>query len=245
MKRLCVWLCGALCSTGALAQLSVPEVDMPHLPKQAASADGFVPKGWKIEAQSKGDLNGDGLDDLVLVLRDQDPKNTVVHDGLGETPLDTNPRILAVAFAQASGPYTLVVENSDLIPRRDNPVLDDAFDAADGISIQRGSLRVHLHFWASAGTWMTSSTTLTFRWQNQRLELIGYDQNTAQRNSGGTSGTSVNYLTGKVKNTEGNMENDAVKTTWDKLASSTRWTIDNMGNGMEFDPFKKVEAKSK
>jgi hypothetical protein len=238
MKRFCMLLFGTLCSMGAFAQVTVPAVDIPKLPKQAASADGFVPKGWKIEAQSKGDLNGDGLDDLVLVLRDQSPENIIVHDGMGESPFDSNPRILAVAFAHASGPYTLAVQSSNLIPRRDNPVLDDPFDADGGVSIQRGSLRVHLHFWASAGTWTMSSTALTFRWQNQHFELIGYDENSTQRNSGSTSGISVNYLTGKVKMTEGNMENDAVKTTWSKLASPARWTIDSLGDGMAFDPLK-------
>ena len=64
-------------------ELRIPPVDYPVLPASATSAAGFVPAGWRIEQQLSGDLNGDRRDDLVLVLRQQDPRNIVEHDGFG------------------------------------------------------------------------------------------------------------------------------------------------------------------
>lgn len=71
--------------------------------------------------QSQGDLNGDGVSDLLLVLRMNDPKNVVKNDGLGPDELDTNPRMLVVAFADNSKKYRLVVADHTLIPRHTNP----------------------------------------------------------------------------------------------------------------------------
>lgn len=86
-----------------------------------------------------GDLDGDGRPDLALVLRQQDPVNVVRNDsGLGENPLDTNPRILAVAFARDAGGYVLALHNPTLIPRHDIPTVEDMLDEG-GVSIQRGS----------------------------------------------------------------------------------------------------------
>lgn len=241
LLRLAVALCATCFAMDAIAQdLVIPDVDYPSLVKSSPSAEGFVPKGWKLESQLKGDLNGDGLEDLVLVLHEQDARNRVTHDGLGENPVDTNPRILAVAFAQAAGGYVLALENHELIPRHDDPVLDDVLDESGGVFIKRGTLQVALHMWASAGSWGTSTTTYTFRWQNARFELIGYHLSSLMRNSGETSDLSINYSTGQVKRSEGSAadDTDAVKSkaTWEKLSSSKRWTIDSVGDGMDFQP---------
>lgn len=231
------WLVALLTLTSNIASaLDVPEVRYPNLPTQAADAQGFVPSGWLLEDKEEGDLNNDGKPDLVLVLRQHDPAN-IVHndDGLGENPLDTNPRILAVAFARAEGGYALALQNHALIPRHDRPTVEDML-AEGGVSIGRGTLRVSLHFFANAGTWMMSDTAYTFRWQNNRFELIGYDGSTVMRNSGESEDLSVNYSTGKVKHATGNMQDDAQKVTWKKLSTTRRWTIDEVGDGGAFDP---------
>src|SRR5262245_18638321 len=93
-----VLLVAGLVSAAAARELQIPEAVYPGLPQRAASADGFVPAGWKLETQVSGDLNRDGIADLVLVLRENNPKNVIEHENLGENPLDTNPRILAIAF---------------------------------------------------------------------------------------------------------------------------------------------------
>lgn len=228
-------LAGLSCASAQ--ELAIPAVTYPALPRQAASAEGFVPPGWRLEAQVKGDLDGDGKADLALVLHATDPKNVIANDGLGENPLDTNPRILAVAFARTAG-YELVLENHALIPRRTDPVLDDPFDsvAASGLEVARGALRMRLGVFASAGSWSMSTIATTFRWQNGRFELIGYDRTETNRGSGKIKGLSINYLTRRAKHTRGTIESDAETSRWETLPRSPLLSLDEVGDGLEFDP---------
>ncbi|MGO4610652.1 hypothetical protein AB4142_30435, partial [Variovorax sp. 2RAF20] len=84
----------------AATALDVPPVRYPAVPAHAATAEGFVPAGWTLEYRIEGDLDQDGRADLALVLRQQDPRNIIEHDGFGPSPYDSNPRILAIAFAR-------------------------------------------------------------------------------------------------------------------------------------------------
>ena len=225
-------------SCAAAQELAIPAVTYPALPRQAASAEGFVPPGWQLEAQAKGDLNGDGAEDLALVLHAADPKAVVANpDGLGVDKLDTNPRILAVAFARTAG-YELVLENHTLIPRRTDPVMDDPFDsvAASGLEVARGALRLRLGVFASAGSWSMSTIATTFRWQNGRFELIGYDRTETNRGSGEIEGLSINYLTRRAKRSQGTIESDAERTRWETLPRGPLLSLDEVGDGLEFDP---------
>jgi len=231
----------AIVGTIGLAALQVhaldsPTVDYPSLIDHSATAEGFVPKGWSLEIQARGDLNGDGRDDLALVLRDHDPRNIIDNtDGLGPPRFDTNPRILAVAFGEGDG-YRLALANHTLIPRPDNPVLDDVLSENGGVSIQRDTLRVRLHLFASAGGWTTALSTFTFRFQNDRFELIGYDRSEVQRNTGGTMAISVNYSTGRMSRTTGSIAHDRSKTSWRRLPKRPLLTLEQIGDGLDFDP---------
>jgi hypothetical protein len=235
---LCYALGGGINSaTGAMAQDPViPDVTYPSLPKQASSAGDFVPGGWVLETQASGDLNRDSVPDLALVLRQNDPKNIVKNPGLGENPFDTNPRILAVAFRNGpAGDFVLQIENHRLIPRRTDPVMADPFE--EGLTIDRGSLRVNLTLWLSAGGWDMSGMTHTLQYRNGRFELIGYDRSTTNRSSLDTTDVSVNYLTGKMKIATGNSNSDkAPKVTWKTLPRRSLLTIDEIGDGLEFEP---------
>src|SRR4028119_662896 len=112
-----LFLCLALLPVAATAQeIEVPAVAYPTLPATAATAEGFVPRGWRIDARAQGDLNGDGAADLALVLRGTDPANIVSNQSFGPSNFDTNPRILAVALAERGGGYRLGAQDPRLIP---------------------------------------------------------------------------------------------------------------------------------
>ena len=224
-------------ASGAFAQeLVIPEVRYPALPATAANAEGFVPSGWAIERRAGGDLNGDGAADLAFVLRMRDPANILSHDGLGNNPFDTNPRILGVAFA-AAGRYRLAVENNVLIPRRDFPTQEDPFFGEDAeFSIAHGALRLSLYRFMNAGGWDMGPTTFTFRWQAGALRLIGYDFVNVQRNSGRMTSLSINYLTRRVRTATGNVGSDAEQVRWTRLRPAPLPTIEQIGDGLEFDP---------
>jgi hypothetical protein len=215
--------------------LKTPPAQYPKLSSAAPSPEGFVPQGWKLEQKAAGDLDRDGIDDIAFVLHRNDAKNVIRHDGLGANPLDTNPRILAVAFGGRDGGYSLQLQNQTLIPRGTDPVLDDPLGEG-ALRIERGTLKVALEFFASAGGWETSLTTYTFRFQNGRFEMIGFDRNTTQRNSGKTTDISINYSTGKMQIATGQIEKDAKTTRTKNLPRRALPTVEQVGDGLAFDP---------
>lgn len=224
-------------------ELRIPPVDYPVLPARATTADGFLPSGWRIEEQLSGDLNGDQRDDLVLVLRQQDPRNIVEHDGFGISPLDSNPRMLAIAFAGPAGGYTLAAQNHTLITRHEAPNLSDVFEDGPGVSIVRGTLRTTLFFFSNAGSWSTGSASFTFRWQDGAFALIGYDTSSMMRNSGHTESLSINYATRRVRYTEGSIDSDEDSVRWETLTSPRRWTLDTVGDGSAFQPLEAADDR--
>jgi len=174
----------------------LPPLHIPSLDVHAASPEGFVPKGWLLEEKNEGDLNGDGARDFVLVLHQNDSKNVIKNqNGLGADEFDSNPRILAIVFAdKKAGGYTLIADNHDLVPRLDSPTLDDPFES---LEIRKGTVRVGLRSWASAGSWLAGNYSYTFRYQNGCMGLIGYDSYDYNRGSLEYTKVSVDYLTKK------------------------------------------------
>jgi hypothetical protein len=231
-------LIGILFSTGASAQeLVIPKVTYPTLPKEGANAEAFVPIGWKLEKQQSGDLNKDGQDDLLLLLRMNNPGNVVKNEGLGQNPFDTNPRILAVAFGNGAGKsFTLGLENYTLIARTEDPVMDDPVGESGGVAIERGTLKVDLYSFASAGSWSVGTTSFRFRSGKRGFELIGYDSSSTQRNSGEVEQVSINYLTGKVQISTGTISDDKLKDKWRKIPKKKLLLLEEIGDGLAFDP---------
>jgi hypothetical protein len=235
-------LCFALGGAGSPAAAQepvIPAVTYPSLPKRAASAEGFVPQGWLLEAQASGDLNGDEIADLALVLRQNDPKNVIENTELGESPFNTNPRLLAVAFRSGpAGQYALQLANHTLIPRRENPSQADAFgEESGGIAIKRGGLEVTLQLFMTAGGWDMFTATHKFRYRNGRFELVGYDRSGVHRASGKTHDVSANYITRKMKLSTGHISSDdPAKVTWKTLPRRAPLTLDAIGDGLAFDP---------
>lgn len=212
----------------------VPPVVFPAIPAHAQTKADLVPKGWAIETESRGDLNGDGAPDLMLVLNMTDPGNVLKNSGLGSQELDTNPRMLVVAFAEtATKRYSVALADHTLIPRHTNPFMDDPLE---GAAIVKGTVRVSLTFWMSAGSWYTSQTKLTFRYQDGCFKLIGYDSTETKRNTGEMSTVSINYLAKKIKTTKGNVEDDPGKVSWKALRSPRLLCLDAVGDGLDFKP---------
>lgn len=221
-------------SGAALAyQIDVPPAAIPALPESAADAIGFTPAGWRVESHAEGDLDRDGRPDIAFVIREHDPAKIVSHDALGEDPLDSNPRILVVAFAGEDGRYRLVEANHELIPRRTVPTLIDPFD---GIAIDRGSVLVQLTRFQSAGSWSAGNHAYRFRWQDGAMALIGYDSFDVRRNTGETMNVSVNFLTRRMSVGSGRIDLENEDTRWRNLPRRALLTIDEVGDGLAFDP---------
>ncbi len=206
MRELITSLLFLLCFKGLFAQVN----DFPQLPKSGKNSNDFLPLGWRIIAQDSGDLNQDKIKDIAFVLQKTDPKNIVLNDGLGIDTIDKNPRILAIAFKNASkNTYRLVLQSNTFIISYEDPVMDDPFD---GINIAKnGTLNISFRIWYSAGSWEMSNHNYQFRFQNNQFKLIGYDATHTNRASGEIRDYSLNFSTKKMHIAKGNIAEDNLK----------------------------------
>ena len=176
-----------------------------NFPQKASNIEDFIPKGWKSIIVKKGDLNKDKIDDVVLLIQKNDPKNfRKVEDG---TNLDFNPVVMLVLFKDTNSQYNLVAKNEKGFIPSEGKVYEKALETIvdeDSISIKNNTLRIYT-FWEGPRAASTSSTNYVFRYQNNRFELIGLEIR-----SGGNSSythyesfvTSINFSTKKLIKTK-------------------------------------------
>lgn len=166
-----------LVTAGGPAQAA--PVPVPVLPAQATQLKQFVPPGWVIEQQLKGDLDGDGRADRVLVLQASDPANIVRDNRLPpDVVRNLNPRLLAIVLAQKSG-YRLALQNSTLIPHTDDPALADPLAH---IAISNGRLLIRIELWSSMGSYSSEMSDFTFELDQECLHLTQYKNVSEPRN---------------------------------------------------------------
>ncbi|OTG66163.1 hypothetical protein B9T25_10155 [Acinetobacter sp. ANC 4470] len=186
------------------------------------SYQSFIPKNWKILEKVRGDLNQDDQADIALIIEDTNPDNFVANAGLGSDVLNVNERKLLVLFKQPSG-YQLIASNHSLPTEGDaeSPCLADPLGESEVLSIQKGVLKIHLHYWLSCGSLYVTNHIYAFRYQEHAFKLIGYDMNNFHRASGDITARSLNFMTDKVKTTTGENEfaesTQPVKAQWSTL----------------------------
>ena len=200
--------------------------------ESSASFDAWVPAGWKLILTATGDLNRDGIEDAVLVLEQTNPSNLKPNEGLGVSVLNVNPRRLLILLKTPNG-YRKVLSRDDLLPSENNevsPCLDDPLLGEGGISVSSGRLIVDLRTWLSCGSWEVTHRTFTFRLENTRFRLIGYDYWEFARNTGERYEYSINYLAGKKKATTGlnEFEDSTPKVLWSKISGKREFFLDEI-----------------
>jgi hypothetical protein len=212
----------------------IPPVRYPDLPRHAATPTAFIPSGWKLTDKAVGDLNGDHIPDSALAIWMDDPRNRIHPSYDPKTRYDTNPMMLVVLFGSKGGGYDLVSANHTLISRRTNPNADPPFN---GVAISNGVLRVKMHEFLEAGGWWLGKMSFAFRWQDGALRLIGYDRDGIIKPTGATDVASANYPARKMIVKTGTMAGDEPdQTRTVKLPNKPLLTIDQVGDGLEFDP---------
>ena len=204
-----------------------------NFPEKAKNIDGFIPKGWKTVLSAKGDLNNDKLEDVAIIIEKTDKANIVKNENLGSEYLNLNPRILLVLFKQKNGSYILAGKNDKGFIKsegdKENPAL---MDTLDNISIKNNILKIKFNYFLSAGSWSVTQNTFTFRFQNKKFELIGFDNNSYMRNSGNQEEFSINFSTNKVKITTGENISDEKankpKEEWKTIKANKKYVLDEM-----------------
>lgn len=175
----------------------------------------FLPKGYVVFEKITGDLNKDGIEDCVLLIKGTDKNQIVTDEYRGK--LDRNRRGVVVLFKK-NNQYELVVKNYSCFSS-ENEEGGVYFAPELSLEIKKGNLYVYYGH-GRYGDW-----TYTFRFKNADFELIGYDQS---ENSGPVVNriTSINFLTKKKQlkvNTNGNAESgeEVFKETWKKIVINT------------------------
>lgn len=167
---------------------------MPNLANKSSLAKNLVPAGWKIIDEKQGDLNKDGLDDLVFVIQKTDKKNIQqVDEGLNYS-VDMNPKILAIYFKQENGLYTKYKQYNEFIIKYKKQYYDEPFM---GISIKKGVLNIDFSFLNSL-----SAYNYKFRFQKGKFRLIGWDAQFRDKVAESMTYVSINFLSKKMKTTK-------------------------------------------
>ena len=148
--------------------------------------DFILPKGYKLFDKIQGDLNKDGLDDYLLIIKGTD-ENSVVLNGFSEE-VDRNRRGILV-YLTGNDKASLTTKNLNCFSS-ENESGGVYFPPELEILIENGKLYLYYNH-GRYGSWK-----YTFRYQNSDFALIGYD-------SSETNGpivnrkTSINFLTKK------------------------------------------------
>ena len=202
MKKLLSTMILCLCAISISAQA---------LKQQGASAEQIVPEGWEHE-EALGDLNKDGVKDLVVLAKPNFKENMQTRDDGYE--YNFNPYILAIYFGQAEGDFKQWKQYENLF----EPDSEWTTNDVDVEITERGTLNISTSFFASAGSYGTNQTKYTFRFQNGDFYLIGKESTDMMRNTGEMTTVSENYLTWKRQTIKDNAFEDVVKKeTWSKL----------------------------
>ena len=165
-----------------------------NFPQKASKVEDFIPKGWKSIIVKKGDLNKDKIDDVVLLIQKNDPKNfRNAESGYMYMPIENanfNPIIMLVLLKDTNSQYNLVAKNEKGFIVSEGKAHEEVLQSiedSNSITIKNNTLRIYTYFEAIRGG---SSSTYIFRYQNNKFELIGLEIT-----EGGTYGDDMEFNT--------------------------------------------------
>jgi hypothetical protein len=174
------------------------------------NANDFIPKGFVLSSTSIGDLNKDGVDDKVLLVKGTD-KGAFVKNEYGEL-VDRNRRGILVLFKK-DNQYEMVLKNLNCFSSENE---DGGVYYAPELSLEIGKGNLYVSYaHGRYGFWK-----YTFRYRNSDFYLIGYDSI-----EGGEvidKETSINFLSRKKQekvNTNSSAEggDEEFRETWTNI----------------------------
>lgn len=168
----------------------------------------FIPKGYTEFEKYFGDLNKDGREDCVVLIKKNDTTNMVTNRF--DQKVDRNRRGIIVLFKNGKE-YRLADKNYDCFSSENE---DGGVYFPPQLSVEIKNEKLYVHYGHGRyGFWK-----YTFRFQNSNFELIGFDSSS---NYGPIINreTSINFLTKKKlikENTNENAEggDEVFNETW-------------------------------
>ncbi|KFE97596.1 hypothetical protein [Chryseobacterium luteum] len=205
-------------STTNVTSVTGSEKTEPEVETKKKPSD-FIPESYKIFSQSSGDLNKDGVEDCILIIKKVDPGNIITDESRGK--LDRNRRGLIILFKKNDG-YELASKNYRCFSSENEE--GGAYYAPE-LEVYAEKEKLYIHYaHGRYGYWI-----YTFRYGKSDFELIGYDDssNTGPRVN---STTSINFLTRKQLdrtnvNEDAESGDEVFKDTWKKLKTTKLMTL--------------------
>lgn len=204
----------------------------------------FLPEGYVIYTEAYqeplvGDLNKDGLDDVILFIKGTDTNNIIQHEYRGE--LDRNRRGIIILLNKGDY-YQLALQNHTLFYSENED--GGVYYAPElSLSIHKGNLIIH-YAHGRYGNW-----SYTFRYQNSDWELIGYD-NYYSRGPVPQTITSINFSTKKMciqdnlnKDQSGDDYVEKFKETWYNINIKERVRLSEIVDLEDFEVEKHYSIK--
>ncbi|MFL5350932.1 MAG: hypothetical protein ACJ8AT_39695 [Hyalangium sp.] len=162
-------------------------LELSKVPQEGKSPQDFVPSGWKIEATTRGDLDKNGSEDVVLELVEAKPAESA--DG---TVTDRSRALLVLLSSEGGKLRRAGASNRALYCIGCQGMLGGGEGGV--VKIDKGVIIID----QLSGSREMTHTTLRFRFdpQEKRFMLIGEDVAHTDRAVGSTESQSTNLLTG-------------------------------------------------
>ena len=229
MKKLTILLSFAVLTLGLFAVMSChssnnqeqqnateqpAEEPQTTLFKPLATENEIFPADCDTTGVAWGDLNQDGLQDMVVVVTPRIAENMMVRDDGYE--YNFNSPVMGIYFGTKDGKLSLYKEYENTIPGAEDEFcfIELGMDISD-----KGVLSFNIEYFYSAGSSNTDYYTYRYRYQDDDFYLIGYDTSALSRYSGESETVSINYLTHKKQTIVSNAfdENAEEEETWETI----------------------------
>jgi hypothetical protein len=174
---------------GLVGLAQAGDASFNNLPQQGTSLADFIPRGWKVDSQVSGDLNGDGVPDIAAILIEDKPDNDA----------DDGPKhAFMVLLSDGNSKFVLAGINSKLLQCKGCGGVKEFVD----IQIKKDVVIVS----QMSGSRTYTYNTWRFRYdhKSQRFVLIGLDCEDGDNVLGKKTIESSNYLTGLKTIRKGN-----------------------------------------
>lgn len=182
--------------------------------KAVANKNDVFPANCDTMGIAWGDLNKDGIQDVVIVATPRLPEKMQTRDD--GFVYNFNSPVMGIYFGTKDGKLKLYKEYNNTIPGNED---ESYFVELEMDITDKGVLTLRISNFYTAGSTNNEYAKYLYRYQNNDFFLIGADTGSMSRFTGENETVSVNYLTNKKQTIVSDLFDDSVKPkeTWTSI----------------------------